>query len=239
MRNHKYLFSRGSPLEPAKLSAIAVRTIFLLNLAIYLVGGSIRADDGSQPIVVEQKKSTSPNKFYYVALEQEIPNDGADCSLQIRTRIDKKVLATFDWEQFWDRLSDDGAVKWTNDSKAFAISGFFGRGWSGSLVFFHLPNGSWTQIEIPEPDTGHSAKDGWETRDKGGYCADRWLSNDVLVMDYLNPTYRLKNPATAATTNVFDAEWAPSHFSVSLRLTKSLGGKPIFKQIALHELPDR
>ena len=191
-----------------------------------------------QPTVVEQKNSTSPDNLYYVALEQEIPTDGSDCSLQIRSRTDKGILATFDWEQFWDRLSDDGAVKWTEDSKAFVISGFFGRGWSGSRVFFHLSNGSWTEVEIPRPDTGHPAKDGWETRDKGGYCAVRWLAKDVLVMDYVNPTYRVKNAAAAVATNVFDAEFAPSHYSVSLRLIKDSRGNPVFQQIGLHELPD-
>lgn len=191
-----------------------------------------------EPIVVEQKNSASPNNLYHVALEQEIAHDGADCSLQIRSRDDKKILATFDWEQFSDNLSNDCKVKWTDDSKAFAITGYFERGWSGSLVFFHLADGSWTQVPIPMPDTGHSGKDGWETKGKGGYCAERWIANDVLVMDYLNPTYRVKNAATAVSTNVFDVEWAPSHFSVSLRLIKDSHGSPVFRQIALHELSE-
>jgi hypothetical protein len=215
-----------------------MRAILQITLAVHLIGGLVRADDSSKPLVIEQKNSISPDKLYYVALEQEIAHDGADCSLQIRSRINKKILATFDWEQFWDRLSNDCPVKWADDSKVFAISGFFGRGWSGSLVFLHLPGDSWTQVEIPLPDTGHPAKDGWETKDKGGYCAERWLAKDVLIMDYLNPTYRIKNAPAAVATNVFDAEWAPSHYSVSLHLSTDSHGNPVFKQIALHELPD-
>jgi hypothetical protein len=169
------------------------------------------------------------------SLVQEIPGDGADCSLQIRSRIDKKVLATFDWEQFSNNLSDDVAVSWTKDSKAFALSELFGRGWGGSLVYFHLPNSSWTDVEIPLPDTGHPSKEGWETRDKGHYYADHWIGNDVLVLDYLNPTYR----NASKVTNVFDPEYTHSHYSVSLQLIKGSNGKPAFKQIALHELPGR
>jgi hypothetical protein len=103
-----------------------------------LIWTAITAGLCDEPVVVEQKNSTSPDKLYYVALVQEIPGDGADCSLQIRSRIDKKVLATFDWEQFSNNLSDDVAVSWTKDSKAFALSELFGRGWGGSLVYSHI-----------------------------------------------------------------------------------------------------
>jgi len=215
-----------------------MRTL-LVTFTVLLVSGILSADDSNHPVVVDQKNSLSPNKLYFVSLEQEIPNDGADCTLQIRSRINQKVLSTFDWEQFWDHLSEDGDVKWTKDSKMFVISGFFGRGWSGSRVFVHRSDGAWIEVEIPTPDTGHPAKDGWETKDKGGYCAERWSSSDVLIMDYVNPTYRLKNPAAAAATNVFDADWAPSHYSVSLRLVTGPDGKPVFKQIDAHELPDK
>jgi hypothetical protein len=213
--------------------------VSLLILAVCLGSRIVSAEDHSQVVVVDQKDSTSPNKHYFVSLEQSIDDEGAGCSLQIRSSTDRKVLAEFDWEQFFEHASPDGAVKWTPNSRAFCISGLFGRGWSGSRVYYQLPSGSWTEIEIPIPDTGHPTKDGWETKGKGGYCAERWISNEILIMDYLNPTYQLKNPANAAATNVFDADWAPSHYSVSLHLASSPTGKPAFKQIDVHELPDK